>query len=412
MKLADTASLALNTLKHNNLRSWLAILGIIIGVAAVVMFISISIGLSQQINNRLNTLGGNIITITPGSQRATTFMVGGVLGGGGGFSGRLRTRQNNQPLTFSEANSLQTLAGVEFVDARLTGRGDISFNNKNTSVSLVGSEPQAFLATVGVNMSSGMPLSNGNPYGAVIGYSIANTTFNDSNMLNRQLTINNVTFRVTGILNQSGASFGGTDNEIFIPLKTAEKLLNQTQNASEIVVAANPNYDTNIVATEITNQLTMLQHSQNSQQNFQVTTAATLQSTISSITNIISLFLGGIASISLIVGGIGVANTMFMSVLEQTKYIGILKALGMKNNEVFLLFLFEAGIIGLIGGIIGITLSLVLSAVITSLGIPSVITGELILLGLGFSFMIGLISGFIPARNAAKLQPIEALAYE
>ncbi|MCL5011542.1 MAG: ABC transporter permease, partial [Candidatus Marsarchaeota archaeon] len=108
MKLADTASLALNTLKHNNLRSWLAILGIIIGVAAVVMFISISIGLSQQISNRLNTLGGNIITITPGVQRANTVMVGGNLGGRsfpGGFGG-----QNKQPLTFAEANSLKTLA--------------------------------------------------------------------------------------------------------------------------------------------------------------------------------------------------------------------------------------------------------------------------------------------------------------
>lgn len=411
MKLTDSASLALNTLRYNNLRSWLAILGIIIGVAAVVMFISISIGLSQQINNQLNTLGGNIITITPGVQRANTVIAGGLRGGPGGFPGGFG-RQNNQPLTFAEANSLQTLPGVDFVDARLTGRGDVSFNNKNTSISLIGSEPQAFLATVGLNMSSGMPLSNGDPYGAVIGYSIANTTFNDSNMLNRQLTINNVTFRVMGILNESGSSFGSVDNEIFIPLKTAENLLNQTKNASEIVVAANPNYDTNTVASEVTNELMMLQHSQNGQQSFTVTTAATLQSTISSITNMLSLFLGGIASISLIVGGIGVANTMFMSVLEQTKYIGILKALGMKNNEVLLLFLFEAGIIGLIGGLIGIALSFVLSALITSFGIPSIITGELVVLGLGFSFLIGLVSGFIPARNASKLQPIEALAYE
>ncbi len=407
MKLADTASLALNTLRHNNLRSWLAILGIIIGVAAVVMFISISIGLSQQISNRLNTLGGNIITITPGVQRANTVIAGGL-----GRRPIGLERQNNQPLTFAEANSLQTLPGVEFVDARLTGKGDVSFNNKNTSISLIGSEPQAFLATVGLNMSSGMPLSNGDPYGAVIGYSIANTTFNDSNMLNRQLTINNVTFRVKGILNQSGSSFGGVDNDIFIPLKTAENLLNQTKNASEIVVAANPDYDTNTVASEVTSELMTLQHSQNGQQSFTVTTASTLQSTISSITGMLSLFLGGIASISLIVGGIGVANTMFMSVLEQTKYIGILKALGMKNNEVLLLFLFEAGIIGLIGGLIGIALSFVLSALITSLGVPSVITGELVALGLGFSFLIGLVSGFIPARNASKLQPIEALAYE
>jgi putative ABC transport system permease protein len=416
MKITDSATLAFKALQHRNLRSWLAILGIIIGVAAVVMFISISIGLSQQINNRLNTLGGNIIIITPGNSRATNFGGGGeavFVGGGGGFPGGFPGQKNsNAPLTFSEANSLQSLDGVDYVDARLSERGQIIFENKNASASIVGSNPQAFLATVGVNMLKGNPISSGNPYGAVIGYSVANTTFNDSNMINRQININNVTFKVIGILNQSGTSFGGADSEIFIPLNTAKNLFNQTENASEIVIAANPNYDTTTVSTEVQNQLLLLQNAKNGQQNFQVETAASVQSTISSITNALSLFLGGIASISLIVGGIGVANTMFMSVLEQTKYIGILKALGMRSNDVLLLFLFEAGIIGLIGGVIGIGLSLIISFLLTSIGIPSVITIELVALGLGFSFFIGLISGFIPARSAASLQPITALNYE
>jgi putative ABC transport system permease protein len=130
------------------------------------------------------------------------------------------------------------------------------------------------------------------------------------------------------------------------------------------------------------------------------------------VTETLSIFLGGIASISLLVGGIGVANTMFMSVLEQTRYIGLLKALGMKNRNVLILFLFEAGIIGLVGGIFGVALSLGVSTLLGSLGIPSLITIDLVLLGLSFSVLVGLVSGLVPARNAAYLQPIDALRYE
>ncbi|HLD75443.1 MAG TPA: FtsX-like permease family protein, partial [Candidatus Norongarragalinales archaeon] len=143
-----------------------------------------------------------------------------------------------------------------------------------------------------------------------------------------------------------------------------------------------------------------------------ITTASFIQSTIGDVTNMLALFLGGIAAVSLIVGGIGVANTMFMSVLERTKEIGTLKAIGLRDGTILKMFLVESAAIGLVGGLIGILLSYVLSFLLLLANIPSLITPELVALGLVFSAGIGILSGLIPARNASKLQPVEALRYE
>lgn len=414
MKMLDTATLAVNALQHRNLRSWLAILGIIVGVASIVSLISISFGMSAQISSRLNTLGSNIITISPGGQGAERFGIGGFrapVAEQRGAPGEMFNRQTGQ-ITFQEASALRGLPGVQFLNAQVQGRARVEYKDKNTSLTITGSEPDAFTATVGVDTLYGRPLSTNDQYSAVLGYSVANSTFNDLDMLNKQIKINNISFKVVGILASSGASFGGVDSRIFIPQKIAENMFNQTTTVSQIVVAVAADHDTDTVAAEIEDELLSLHHLTKDQEDFTVQTATTLESTVASVTETLSIFLGGIASISLIVGGIGVANTMFMSVLEQTKYIGLLKALGTRNRNILILFLFEAGIIGLVGGVFGVILSIGVSALLGSLGIPSLITIDLMLLGLGFSVIVGLVSGLVPARNAASLEPIDALRYE
>jgi len=415
MKTLDTATLAVNALQHRNLRSWLAILGIIVGVAAIVSLISISFGMSAQISSRLNTLGSNIITISPGGQGAGRFGIGGFAAPAAeqrGLAGGGMPNRETGKITFQEANALRSLPGVEFLDAEVQDRARVEYKDKNTSLTITGSEPEAFTATVGVDTLYGRPLSTNDQYSAVLGYSVANSTFSDLDMLNKQIKINNVSFKVVGILESSGASFGGTDSRIFIPQKIAQNMFNQTTSVSQVVVVVSSDHDTDAVAAEIEDELLSLHHVTKDQEDFTVQTATTLESAVASVTETLSIFLGGIASISLLVGGIGVANTMFMSVLEQTKYIGLLKALGMRNRNILTLFLFEAGIIGLIGGVFGVALSIVVSAILGSFGIPSVITIDLVLLGLGFSVLVGLVSGLVPARNAAYLQPIDALRYE
>lgn len=421
MKLVDTAMLAVTTLQHRSLRSWLAVLGIVVGVAAIISLISISLGMSAQISSRMNTLGANVITISPGGQNAQRMGLPGFSsptgqsGGGGpeGPEGGPFAQRSSDTITFREAETLRVLPGVEALDARLEKRETLEYLDKNASLTVVGSDPDAFAQTVGVGVLAGRGLSASDQYSVVLGYSVANSTFADLGMLNKQVRISGVAFKVVGILNASGSSsFGSADRNVFIPLRTAKKLFNQSTNVSEIIVIASSGYGTDEVAAGLEEELISLHGVTAETEDFQIQTASTVQSTVSDVTGILTLFLGGIASISLLVGGIGVANTMFMSVLEQTRYIGILKALGSKSRDVLGLFMFEAGIIGLAGGVLGAALSIGVSFALASFSIPSLLTPELILGGIGFSVLVGLVSGVVPARNAAALEPIDALRYE
>ena len=405
----ELAELAMNSLRYRSLRSWLAVLGIVIGVAAIVSLISISTGLNQNIQKSLSGLGANIITITSGASRAGSLGFGGGAPPGGAGGG---TTASQKKITFAEADALRTIPGVGQVDARLQGNGRVTYNNRNMSSTVIGVEPSAFPASTASTVVIGRSLGTSDLTAAVIGNSIMTDTFNDSNILNKQIKINGEPFRVVGVLNASGTSFGGPDRDIFISQKAAKLLFNQTENVSSVVVMALNGSNPDTVAASIAAKLQSMHHVTNSTQDFTVATASSTQSTISSVTNTLGIFLGGIASISLIVGGIGVANAMFTSVLEQTRYIGLLKALGARNNTILKLFLFEACAVGLIGGVLGIALSYLASYALASFGLPSAITPDLVILGMGFSVIVGAVAGLIPARNAASVAPVEALRYE
>lgn len=412
MKLFDMVSLAVDALRHRSLRSWLAILGIVIGVAAIISLVSISFGLSANITSRLSGIGANVITISPGGMRAERMMgIAFIRMGGGPPPSGFQQREANT-ITFAEADALRTLPGVDALDARIEKRSRVEYGNQNASLSIIGTEPLGFSKTAGVGLYDGRYLSTSDQYSAVIGFSVANRTFNDLNMVNKQIKIDGVAFRVVGILQPAGSTFGSVDSSVFIPQRIAKSMFNQTKVVSQIVVVTEDGYDTGEVADNIAAELRSLHNVAEGQEDFTVTTASTLQSTVSSITETLTLFLGGIASVALVVGGIGVANTMFMSVLEQTKYIGILKALGATNKDVLKLFLLEASIIGVVGGVLGVLLSFGVSAALNDFGVSSLITLDLVVLGVVFSGLVGIVAGLIPARNAASLPPVDALRYE
>ncbi len=411
MKLKDILDLALTSIQHRHLRSWLTILGIVIGVASIITLIGISLGISSEISSRLNTLGSNIITISPGGQQASRMGGGGFVQptGPGGSGGEKTTPE----ITFREASDLSTLPGVEKLDTRIQKRQTIEYQNQNSSLTVIGTDPAAFADTVGVVMYNGRYLNPSDGQSAVVGFGVANQTFSDLDMLDKQIKIDGIPFHVVGILNSSGgAGFGTVDNDVFIPVKTAEEMFNQTTDVSELVVMVSADHDTDTVASELENELIILHRVTKDTEDFTITTAATLESTISSVTDTLGLLLGGIASISLLVGGIGVANTMFMSVLEQTRDIGVYKSLGAKNRDVVYMFLCEAAIIGFVGGFLGVILSFVVSAILGNFGVPITISAELVLGGLFFSVVIGVVAGWAPARNAASIPPVEALRYE
>ncbi len=409
MKLEDLFDIALTNIRHQKLRSWLTILGIVVGVAAIISLISISLGMEKDITERTNSLGANLITISPGSERAMR-MAGGVMmrGGppqGGGF------QQNNEEeahITFKEADILRTVPGVYKLDAQIQERAEISYKNENSSLSIIGTEPDSFDEVVGAELEDGRYLNINDKYSAVLGYNIVHNVFDDEDMLNRQIEIEGIAFRIVGILEQTGQS----DSTIYIPQKTAKEIFDQPDDVSQIKVVVREGHDVEEVADALEQELIYLHNLENDDPDFSVSTAASAQEAVSSIAETLGLFLGGIASISLIVGGIGVLNTMFMSVLEQTKTIGVFKALGTKDRDIITLFIFEAAILGLIGGVIGVLLSFFTSAIMESLGIPTLLTFELVALGLVFSVGVGIIAGVAPARNAAKISPVEALRYE
>ncbi|MFA5108857.1 MAG: ABC transporter permease [Candidatus Micrarchaeia archaeon] len=410
MKNIEILELAVNSIRYRSLRSWLAILGVVIGVASVISLISISTGMNEQMQSQLSGLGANLITVSSGGGRAMGMGLGGGGPPGEGFGGKSTT--TTKPLTFKEANALRQISGVKAVDARLSENKVVTYMNKNASLSVIGTEPTAFLESANAQILYGRSLRANDVRAVVIGYSVMNNTFSDTNILNKQIKINNQTFQVVGILNTTGNTFSSSDRVVYIPINTAKTLFGQNANASSIIVVTDSDADQDEVAGNITQTLLTLHRLKTSKQDFQVTTAASIQSSVSSMTDTLGLFLGVIASISLFVGGIGVANAMFTSVLEQTKYIGILKSLGTTSVEVMKLFLFEAGLVGLVGGLMGVAISFIVSFALASFGVPTKITFELVVMGMGFSVIVGALSGVFPARNAASVAPVEALRYE
>lgn len=424
MKLNDIMTMSLNSLTHRKLRSWLTVLGIVVGVAAVVALVSIGEGLQQSVQNQLNRFGANLITVTLGFERA-----------GGGFTfggGRERTTLSSN-LTENDIRTIRSTPGVLYVDGIISGRASASFEGETASLSIQGVDTSVWKFMVTTNLESGRYLSSGDTYVAVVGNSVAHGLYKHDLLLNSIITIGGHSFRVVGILQSGtgGGVGGGGGSVVYISKDDARRVitnLDLTSNQySSISIQTTQSADVQTVVNQLTNNLMLTRHVTNNTQDFTVTSALSLQQSIGSVSQTITYFLAGIAGISLLVGGIGIANTMFMSVIERTRQIGVLKSLGTTNNEVMKLFLTESGLLGLIGGVIGVAVGVILSGLISALGggglfflgargggqgMQTVIKPEILLLAIGFSVFIGAISGLFPSRRAAKLQPVEALRYE
>ncbi|VVB73876.1 MacB-like periplasmic core domain protein [uncultured archaeon] len=406
--------LAVNSLMKRKLRSWLTMLGVVIGVAAIVSLVSVATGMNQSISSRLNTFGANILQISPGGSQASRTGPGVFAGAGDGggpreFDASVFGRQT-ATLTATDERLVKQVPGIAYASGTISGRATVSYKNKNASVTILGVDPLTYWQMTTANLSSGRLLSSSDTSSVIIGSRVYNQTFG-TDLINEYVKIDGKSFHVVGELASSTSSFSSADDTIIMPISAAKSILNKTT-LSSIMVSVADDADIAAVSDEITTALLSAHHVTSDKQDFTITSQESMQSTISSITGTMTLFLGGIGAISLLVGAIGVANTMFMSVLERTKEIGILKALGMTSGDITVLFLIESAMIGLIGGILGVMLSFVASYAMALFSIPSAITFELAALAVAFSALVGVASGVAPARNAARLEPIEALSYE
>jgi len=417
MKISKILKLSFNLFIHSRLRSWLTIIGIFIGVAAVVAIISIAQGLQQNVSSQIQGLGQDTITISAGSSRAF-----GPREFGSGGAGA-----DTKQLSDKDIQTLKLVQGIKYINGVLSGRASAKYQSATASLSIQGNDPAVFKEFITTDLASGRYLSQGDVKSIVIGNGVANNVFKTKLQLGSLLTINDKPFRIVGILESSSGGFGGSDNDIYMSVKDAREVLSSTSTLesdeySAIVVKVSDTNYIQQVSDAISAALRNSHHVIEGKEDFSLTSALSIQQTVSTLLSTVTLFLGTIAAISLLVGGIGVANTMFTSVLEKTKDIGIMKAVGAKNLDIMLIFLFNSGLLGLVGGILGIMGGSAVSFVLPMLGSSSsnfgsgefqtAITPELLILALAFSLAIGMISGAIPAYKASKLKPVDALRYE
>jgi putative ABC transport system permease protein len=415
MKIFDIFRLSLSHVKKSKMRSWLTIIGIVIGVAAVVAIISIGQGMQASVQARLGSLGADLITVTPGYSRA-----------GGGFEGGRGGGGSTINLTDRDVNAIKQVPGVLYVDGTVSGSSDIRVGTEKTSVSVTGVDTTVWRSFVTTQLESGRYLQPGDSNAVVIGNSLAHGTFLQDLTLNRPITIGGKSFKIVGILVSSGGGFGGggTDNGVIMSADYARQVIttNVSRNQfTSIVVKISDPALANQITQDVINKLMPERHVNPRTRDFTVTAFAAIQQQITSVVQTISLFLAAIAAVSLLVGAVGIANTMFMSVMERTRQIGLLKALGATDNEVMEVFLIESGLFGFVGGVIGIISGVLISVIISEVGLraigpggtmSAVVTPQLLVFALAFSIFVGVISGVAPARSAAKMNPVDALRFE
>lgn len=423
MKIQRSFKIALNIILHSKIRSWLTIIGIIIGIAAVVSIVSLGQGAQQSLEKNLQSLNADILTITPGFSRAHGAEAG-FHGPEGGSPSTASTTTTAKNLSTRDVIALKSIPNIIKVTGIVSGSVDsVSFLGKTAKASVQGVDPAVWKDISTAELSSGRSLTQGDTNVVVVGSRVANSTFSGLE-INRQMTINGKVFRVVGILKESGA---GDDSKIIMPIDDAVTIIEgkDLKSFDTILIKIQDIALTDETVTKINDKL-LLSHGifKAQKQDFSVSSPKSMQERVTSAISSVTLFLTAIAVISLIVGTIGVMNTMFTSVLEKTKEIGILKALGAKNRDILAIFLLNSAIIGIIGGIFGIILGLITSNYFSALSgsstasmgkfslgsayvSPSLIIGVFLL-----SLFVGLIAGAIPAYRASKLKPVDALRYE
>lgn len=403
MDFAESFKIASSMLMANKLRSTLTMLGIIIGNASVIAMIGIGQGAQQLAEEKLSDLGPNVMFVLPGSRKAqnTTFELPRTL-----------------VLADSDAIAAQ-VPSIEGVAPEINRRQLMSYRNQNTNGLIIGTTPnyqdiRSFYVEKGRFLTS-MDVERAKRV-VVIGSEIAKRFFRTQNPIGEKIRLNNINFEIIGVMEEKGSFLGNNQDEaVFIPLTTmVSQIVGRTSpfgiEVSWINVKAKDEQSIRAAQFQIENLIRLRHKIQNEEDDFNVTTAKQMLDIVGTVTGGLTVMLAAIASISLIVGGIGVMNIMLVSVTERTQEIGLRKAVGASKNNILMQFLIEAVIVSAIGGVVGIAIG---SGIVIVIGLISPLSPGVsvpaILLSLGISSSIGLIFGVIPAQRAAKLDPIVAL---
>ncbi len=393
------------SLVANKMRSLLTMLGIIIGVAAVIALVSIGYGVRSQIQDSISSLGSNLLMVYPGAPRTP---------------GVRPTADSQKTLKLEDYTTISHLQDVDMASPVSAGSSYVViYTNKNWTTSVNGVNAD-FQYINNWTVKSGRFITASQVERrervAVIGNTVATNLFGTEDPVGKDIRIKNNPYKVIGVLESKGAGSFGNDQDdvIYIPYTTGMERLQGVNYLRMIYIKAKDGVDLNRLQTDVENILRVRHNIKNPElDDFNVRNMATIMATVEETTATMTLFLGAVAAISLIVGGIGIMNIMLVSVTERTREIGVRKALGATYRVIVMQFLIEAVVISLVGGAIGILVGIGASKLIGALtSMKTVISMGPILLSFGFSMAIGLIFGLYPARKAAKLNPIDALHYE
>jgi len=397
---------ALESLSANKIRSGLTMLGIVIGVAAVIAMLGIGTGTEESITSEIESIGTNLLYITSGGDAT-----------------------NPEPLTLADVSAMQIIdlaPSVEFAVPVIQGQGEIVIPGESTTANLVGITPDYFNVQ-NADLAEGMQISQKQlddfESVAILGFTTADDLFGYTNQLvGETIRINGEIFRVIGVLEeQGGSNLINSDNKVLIPLSSAQSRLMKRDNPNEVdlIYAQARSADDVPQAEEEVSQILRSRHrSTLGEDDFDIISTQSFLDMASSITGTLTIILGGIAGISLLVGGIGIMNIMLVTVVERTKEIGLRKAMGARRTDILIQFLVESSFLSLGGGVFGIALGYAISLLIgqiaagSSILLNPVIELNSILMATLFSAAVGLFFGIFPANRAASLEPVEALRTE
>ncbi|MGC9602261.1 MAG: ABC transporter permease [Minisyncoccia bacterium] len=416
MFLKDAFKTSVRSLLHGKMRSLLTMLGIVIGIASVIVLMSIGQSAQDLILNEVQGIGSNLIIIMPGAPSNGKFSAPA------SAQGIVITSLQQQDI-----DALQREPSVDLAVPEVRGQAEIVYGNNNATVSYVGSTADFFAVSNLAKVSEGQTFTKSDVDSAnhvvVIGPTLAQTLFGSNiDPINKTIRVKDVSFRVVGVLDKSGTGAFGVDigNIVVMPVTVAQKQLLGTTYFNVIIVQANADYNIDFVTSRIS---FILQHDHGitdpNKDDFSIETQADILSLLGNITSILTLFLAAIASISLVVGGIGIMNIMLVSVTERTREIGLRKAVGATNGDILQQFLIESVLLTFAGGVVGIAtggalvvLVYVILANFTTIGWVFAFPLSAVILGLIVSGMAGIVFGIYPANQAARKNPIDALRYE
>ncbi|KKG12053.1 ABC transporter permease [Methanosarcina sp. 2.H.A.1B.4] len=442
MKPAKILRIAFNMVKANKLRSWLTIVGVIIGIASVMAIVTTGEYFQEQVTKSLEELGGDTITIVASvpfnfeevdySQESVNVESENESDSGGGSGSPVNYEEPKSPkLTKMDVFTLHRIPGVQYVNVNVDSSATLEFGGKKTYVRINGVDPRVWPDITKKKVGEGRMLQPGDRTSVVISSELAdNEELGRKIMVNQMILLNGKSYRVIGILADKGGLFGGFGfgSSIYMPYEEVYSLPTDEDSyysekekdvydSIEIKLYKNADYDATLKEMEELLRLSRRVNEKN--QDFYVYSGKEEMESVGKIISGLTAFLAFIAGISLLVGSTGIANTMFTSVLEKTKEIGIMKAIGAQNKDIMLIFLCNSAMISLVGGIIGILLgTAVVQAILLlismkmqtpfefALSIKGTIIATLV------SIIVGLIAGLVPAKNASELKPVDALRYE